>query len=182
MQRWRQEFPERPEMEISVNVSAYQLKDDQLAQNVRQVLHDTGLDPKALQLEITESVFIADSKETTQLFSELQAMGVKLHLDDFGTGYSSLQYLSNMNFDALKIDKAFLKEMCSNKQADDLVKSMLGIAHNLGMQVVAEGIETLEQKQHLQELGCSYGQGYLFSKPLPEDEALALLRKASAQS
>lgn len=182
MQRWREQFPERTGMEISVNVSAYQLKDESLAQHVKQVLKETGLAPQALQLEITESVFIADSKQTTQLFSELQAMGIKLHLDDFGTGYSSLQYLSNMKFDALKIDKAFLKEMCSNPQANDLVKSMLGIAKNLGMQVVAEGIETLEQKNHLQELGCSYGQGYLFSKPLPEDEALALLRAGMAQS
>lgn len=182
MQRWRKEFPAREEMEISVNVSAYQMKDGSLARRVKEVLQETGLEPKALQLEITESVFIADTKETAQIFGELKEMGVKLHLDDFGTGYSSLQYLSNMKFDALKIDKVFLKEMCSNEQANDLVKSMLGIAQNLDMEVVAEGIETKEQQDHLRRLGCSYGQGYLFSKPVPEAEALALLRKDMAQS
>ncbi len=177
MQQWRKEFPERTDLVISINVSAYQMKDNSLIRHVQEVLKETGLAPEALQLEITESVFIADTTETNQIFSELQEMGVKLHLDDFGTGYSSLQYLSNMKFDALKIDKSFLKELCSNPQASDLVKSMLGIAHNLDMQVVAEGVETTEQQQQLKELGCSYGQGYLFSKPLPAEQALTLLRK-----
>ncbi len=182
MQKWRAEFPERSDLVISINVSAYQMKDKSLISHVRDVLDETGLQPQALQLEITESVFIADTKETNQIFTELQEMGVKLHLDDFGTGYSSLQYLSNMKFDALKIDKSFLRELCSNPQASDLVKSMLGIAQNLGMQVVAEGIETVEQQEQLRELGCGYGQGYLFSKPLPAEQALALLRKNLIQS
>jgi EAL domain-containing protein (putative c-di-GMP-specific phosphodiesterase class I)/PleD family two-component response regulator len=176
MQRWRKEFPERAELEVSVNVSAYQMRDGRLAERVRQVLQETGLPAHALQLEITESVFIADTRETQKAFDALREMGVNLNLDDFGTGYSSLQYLRNLRFDALKIDKSFLRNMTLDDASSELVRSMMGIAHSLDMNVVAEGVETEEQLNHLREMGCQYGQGYLFSKPVPAEEALAILR------
>jgi len=175
MKAWRNEFPERTELEVSVNVSAYQMKDGGLASRVREVLAETGLEPHALQLEITESVFIFDKKETMRIFDELTAMGIKLHLDDFGTGYSSLQYLSALRFDALKIDKSFLKKLCEDEPAFDLVKSIIGMARDLSMMVVAEGIETEAQHAHLLALGCEYGQGYLFSKPVPGEAAREIL-------
>lgn len=181
MQQWRQQFPERAELEVSVNVSAYQMKDGRLAEKVRKVLAETGLPSEALQLEITESVFIADTRETQKAFDELREMGIELNLDDFGTGYSSLQYLRNLRFDALKIDKSFLRNMTADEASSELVRSMMSIAHSLDMHVVAEGVETEEQLAHLRQMGCQYGQGYLFSKPVPAQEALAILQGESPQ-
>lgn len=182
MADWRQMFPERPELEVSVNVSAYQIRDGKFAERVQSVLAQTGLAPQALQLEITESVFIADTRNTQSTFQRLRSLGVDLNLDDFGTGYSSLQYLNNLRFDALKIDKSFLKNLPADEASSELVRSMVGIARSLEMEVVAEGVETAQQLEQLKSMGCEYGQGYLFSRPVPAAQALQLLREESASA
>ncbi len=182
MAGWRKMFPERPELEVSVNVSAYQIRDGKFAERVQRVLDQTGLAPQALQLEITESVFIADTRNTQSTFQRLRSLGVDLNLDDFGTGYSSLQYLNNLRFDALKIDKSFLKNLPADEASSELVRSMVGIARSLEMEVVAEGVETAQQLEQLKSMGCEYGQGYLFSRPVPAAQALQLLREESASA
>lgn len=180
MKRWLDELPAVGDLGVSVNVSPYQVKDGNMVERVRQVLESTGLPASALHLEVTESAFIADTKETMRIFDQIKAMGVEMNLDDFGTGYSSLQYLSDMKFDTLKIDKSFMKNLSIDDQAGELVKSMLGIAKSLDMDVVAEGVETEAQLEHLKQLGCKYGQGYLFSKPVPEHQALEILKQERA--
>lgn len=177
--RWRDQFPDLEDLVVSVNVSAYQVKDGNMVERVEEVLAETGLEAKALHLEVTESAFLADTMETIRVFDQLKALGVELNLDDFGTGYSSLQYLSDMKFDTLKIDKSFLKNLLVDEQASELVRSMLGMAKSLDMEVVAEGVETQGQLDHLRDMGCKYGQGYLFSRPVPEEQVLEILRRES---
>lgn len=179
MKHWRDKYPNRSDLEISVNVSAYQMREPGIVNRIHDVLQKTGLEADALQLEITESVFIADTRQMRQSFQELKQIGVRLNLDDFGTGYSSLQYLSSLRFDGLKIDKSFLRNINDDRQASDLVRSMMSIAKSLNMEVVAEGVETKQQLAHLKEMGCEYGQGYLFSKALPAEEAEQLLREGN---
>ncbi|MBM3760087.1 MAG: EAL domain-containing protein [Acidobacteria bacterium] len=181
MRGWLDEFPALPRLGVSVNVSPYQVKDGNMVERIRQVLAATGLPASALHLEVTESAFIADTKETIRIFDQIKAMGVEMNLDDFGTGYSSLQYLSDMKFDTLKIDKSFMKNLTNDTQAVELVKSMLGMAKSLEMDVVAEGVETVGQLENLKMLGCKYGQGYLFSKPVPEQEAHEILKQELAK-
>jgi len=181
MRGWLDEFPALPRLGVSVNVSPYQVKDGNMVERIRQVLAATGLPASALHLEVTESAFIADTKDTIRIFDQIKAMGVEMNLDDFGTGYSSLQYLSDMKFDTLKIDKSFMKNLTNDTQAVELVKSMLGMAKSLEMDVVAEGVETVGQLENLKMLGCKYGQGYLFSKPVPEQEAHEILKQELAK-
>ncbi len=153
---------------ISVNLSGRQLDDPRLTENVRAALTAAGLPGDALQLEITESTLMHHPDRIRSIISELGAMGVGLHLDDFGTGYSSLAALHQLPVDTLKIDRSFIASLTDDNDDDSdmIVRSTIALAHSLGMQVVAEGIEHPHQLQRLRTLGCEYGQGYLFSPPL----------------
>lgn len=136
------------------------------------MLQDTGLAPGNLRLELTESVTMRDEKYTTRILGDLRELGVRLCIDDFGTGYSSLSYLRRFALDILKIDRSFICDMLENGESREIVKTILSLGSNLGMKVIAEGVETTEQVTQLKALGCEFAQGYFFSKPL-DSEAVA---------
>jgi diguanylate cyclase (GGDEF)-like protein len=163
---------------VSVNLSARQFARPDLVEEVEAVLAETGLPPSALELEITESVLMDHSDPGIHRLRRLRALGVRLVLDDFGTGYSSLAYLKHLPLDTIKIDRTFVAGI--DEQADrSIVDAVIALAHGLGIRVVAEGIETERQAERLRELGCDFGQGYLFSRPVPVADVERLLRSAS---
>ncbi|MBZ5700212.1 MAG: EAL domain-containing protein [Acidobacteriia bacterium] len=169
MHAWNLQFPSTPPLTMAVNISAKQFAQPDLVSQVRQVLQETGLAPPALKLEITESVIMSDAQRTCRLFDELKALGIRLSIDDFGTGYSSLSYLRRFPLDTLKIDRSFISGMETNRTSGQIVDTIMTLARNLGMEVVAEGTETAEQVDYLKTLGCEYAQGYFFSKPLDRE-------------
>lgn len=161
-----------PEVGIAVNASPEQVWSGTLVGLVREALDESGLKPEHLDLEVTESVCMDDMPQTVATLDELKAMGVRISIDDFGTGYSSLSYLKRYPFHTLKIDRAFVGELPSNLDDVALVEAVLVMAKRLGLQVLAEGVETEEQRQYLTSLQCDLLQGYFFSRPLPLDEFL----------
>ena len=181
MHRWHSEFPTIPPLEVSVNVSVRQFREPDLHAQIATILAETQLDPATLQLEITESVLMDDVDEVAGLLGRLKTLGVGLKIDDFGTGYSSLKCLSRLPFDVLKIDRTFVLNMSGPGGTGDTIRAILLLAENLGMQVVAEGIEKKEQLAELQSLHCDYGQGYYFSPPIEQEALSDLIRKSRAQ-
>jgi EAL domain-containing protein (putative c-di-GMP-specific phosphodiesterase class I) len=143
-------------------------------------LKETGLDASSLRLELTESMIVEDAKSTAAMLAELRALGVQVQIDDFGTGYSSLGYLQRLPIDTLKIDRTFVSRIGKDGNGSEIVRTILTLAHDLGMKVVAEGIETDEQLAKLNAMECEYGQGYLFTKPINSQMATALLAKSLA--
>jgi c-di-GMP phosphodiesterase len=171
---WQQQFPEHfNSLTVSVNVSSKQLALPNLVEQVQQVLQETGLQSQNLVLEITESAIIENQVNANKTLGNLQNLGVQLHIDDFGTGYSSLSRLYELPLNVLKIDRSFVQKLdCPSGK--HVVEAIANLAHNLGLEVIAEGVETVEQMSKLQSLGCNQGQGYLFAKPL-ENHAIAEL-------
>lgn len=167
VRRWHQRFPREQPLTISVNVSVRQFAQADFVTRVRDIIHDSGIDPSAVRLEITESITMGDVEHIVQVLTDLQAIGVRLSMDDFGTGYSSLSYLHRFPLDILKIDRSFVSQMDQASENLHIVQTIMNLANNLGMKVVAEGTETRAQIDQLKSLGCDYGQGYFFSKPLP---------------
>jgi EAL domain-containing protein (putative c-di-GMP-specific phosphodiesterase class I) len=165
MQRWQRRFPLDPPLFISVNLSGKQFTQPDLIEQVTKILQETRLDPRSLKLEITESVVMENIENATEMLKHLRGLGVRLSIDDFGTGYSSLSYLHRFPIDTLKIDRSFVIRMVDNNENIEIVRTILMLAKNLGMDVVAEGVETKEQLALLRKLGCENGQGYFFSKP-----------------
>jgi diguanylate cyclase (GGDEF)-like protein/PAS domain S-box-containing protein len=165
-----------PPIRMSVNLSARQFYGGDLAATVAEVLHDTGLAPGWLDLEITESVILDNSEPVIEAMRKLKDMGVSLSLDDFGTGYSSLSYLRRFPVDRLKIDNSVLSYIVSDTGAADIVRSIIALAQKFGLSVVAEGVETEAQLGYLQQQGCPEMQGHLFSPALPAEEMAELLR------
>ena len=165
MRVWQVQFPANPPLTISVNLSAKQFMQPELVEQIIRIIHETNLDPRSLRLEITESMLLENTAFLTPVLSQLQALGVSLFLDDFGTGYSSLNYLYRLPIDTLKIDRSFISNM-GNTEGWEIVRAITMLAHALGINVIAEGVETKEQLAHLGTLQCEYAQGYLFSKPL----------------
>ena len=163
VKRWQDAFPGLPPLSLSVNVSGQGFARADLAEKVDGILRDTGFDPRSLKLELTESVLMGSANAN---FEKLRALGVALHIDDFGTGYSSLSYLQRFPVDMLKIDRSFIQAMAERPESAELVRTITAMAKNLNLKVTAEGIETVEQLEQLKTLGCEYGQGYLFAKPL----------------
>jgi diguanylate cyclase (GGDEF)-like protein/PAS domain S-box-containing protein len=160
---------------IAVNISAVELRTSGFAAGVRDILAETGLPPHCLELELTETALIEDSRSTADVLRELKEIGVLLALDDFGTGYSSLSYLKRFPIDALKIDRSFVRHLTTDRDDAGIVTAVIGMGDNLHMRVVAEGVETREQLAMLQEYGCPQGQGYYFSRPVPAAEIGDLL-------
>jgi len=163
-QRWQRHSPAA--LEIAVNVSVHQFMSADLARTVATVLADTSTDPSLLTLEVTESVFVRDQDRALVVLDELKRIGVKLALDDFGTGYSSLSYLNAMPIDAIKVDQSFVARLTDQPSSREIVNAIIGLAHGLGMSVVAEGVETLQQHDELTELGADLCQGFYFAKPM----------------
>ena len=162
-------------MRVGVNVSARQFQQQHLAEIVLQILDETGLAPKYLDLELTESSIMSNAQATIDVLTRLKAMDVTISIDDFGTGFSSLSYLKRLPIDALKIDKSFVRDVTTDPDDAALVMAIVTLAHNLRLQVIAEGVETEEQLRFLQLLRCDEVQGYLFSKPLPAEGLEQLL-------
>jgi EAL domain-containing protein (putative c-di-GMP-specific phosphodiesterase class I) len=176
MRDWHLLFPSEPALTIAVNFSAKQFIQPNLVEQVKQVLGETHLDPGSLKIEFTESVAMQDAERTTRILTELKALGLGTSIDDFGTGYSSLSYLIRLPLDILKLDRSFVSRMDKNKESRQIVHTIISLADNLGMDVVAEGIETVEQADELKLLGCQYAQGYFFSKPINKGSVEALLK------
>jgi diguanylate cyclase (GGDEF)-like protein/PAS domain S-box-containing protein len=172
---WQSKHPRWSKLGISVNVSGRQLSHGGLASEVERALRVSGLDPACLTLEITESALMHNLATGASVIQRLHAMSVGLHLDDFGTGYSSLAYLHNFPVHALKVDQSFVSRLDGSSQQSAIVKAIVSLAQNLGMEVVAEGVETREQADALRALSCRRGQGFLFARPLPAEKAERLL-------
>ena len=166
LQAWQTRFPQSPPVTMSVNVSGTQFAKSDFVDQVKKILREVGLDPATLQLELTESVWLNSSPEALALFRQLSDMGIQLHMDDFGTGYSSLAYLQHFPIRMLKIDRTFLNKMDDDNKTKKILHAMIAMAHDLGIETLAEGVETIEQLAHLKRLNCNYGQGYLMSRPV----------------
>jgi diguanylate cyclase (GGDEF)-like protein len=171
LRRWQRRSPSERNLTISVNLSGKQLSQSDLIEKVQEVLSESGIDPWQLKLEITETVIMENAELAAVTLAGLRSLGVRLSIDDFGTGYSSLSYLNRFPVDTLKIDRSFITKMNQGDENVEIVKTILTLAGNLGMQVIAEGVETEEQLQELRLLKCHYAQGFLFSKPLTASDA-----------
>ncbi len=165
-----------PAVRMSVNLSARQFRKKDLAKTVSEVLQETGLGSQYLELEITEGAIIEDVAASNVNMQQLKSTGLHLSIDDFGTGYSSLNYLKRFPLDYLKIDQSFVRDISTDADDAAITTAIIALAHNLRLQVIAEGVETKEQLMFLRIHGCDVMQGYLFSKPLPAEEATGLLR------
>jgi EAL domain-containing protein (putative c-di-GMP-specific phosphodiesterase class I) len=166
---WQERSATGTPLSVSVNLSGRQLREPDLAQSVSRVLKETRLDPAFLHLEITESTAMGDAPATISTLEDLKALGVPLVIDDFGTGYSSLSYLQRFPIDRLKIDRSFVGGLETDAGAATLVSGMIGLAHALGIKVIADGVENAEQLERLRTMECDLAQGRFFSDPLPPD-------------
>jgi diguanylate cyclase (GGDEF)-like protein len=170
---WQQEYASIPEianLKISVNVASQQLQEPNFMAKLDKILQKTGLNPSCLRLEITERILVDSGQNTQNTISQIEQRKIKLSIDDFGTGYSSLSYLHRLPIDNLKIDRSFVDNLNSDVKNLEIVKTIIALAHTLGMDAIAEGVETIEQVRQLKALNCEYAQGYLFAKPLPAEE------------
>jgi PAS domain S-box-containing protein len=175
--QWDLEYPQEVPLTMSVNISARQFMQDDLVTQVEKILRESQVTPTAIKLEITESVTMGDAERTIRVVNELKKLGLGFSIDDFGTGYSSLSYLRRFPMDTLKIDRSFVSNLKSNPENREIIRTIIGLARNLGMDVVAEGTETAEEISYLKTLDCEFAQGYFFSKPVDSVAAQALLRE-----
>ena len=160
---------------MSVNITAREFAQPDLASEIGKSLEQTGVDPGCLQLEIIETIAMGDAEKSGHVLAQLKALGVRLSIDDFGTGYSSLSRLRRIPVDTLKIDRAFILHMDSDPENREIVRVIIMLAHNLGLKVVAEGAETEEHINLLKQLNCEMAQGYFFSRPADDQAMLKLL-------
>jgi PAS domain S-box-containing protein len=172
---WQQLFPSNPPLSLSVNVSPKQFAQADLPAQIGQLLQQSGMNPHCVDLEITETIAMADAEKSAGMLAGLKALGVGLDIDDFGTGYSSLSRLQSFRVDTLKIDRIFVSRMDSDHETFEIVRVIIMLAHSLGLKLVAEGVETQAQLDLLKGLGCERAQGYLFSKPVDHEAILKLL-------
>jgi EAL domain-containing protein (putative c-di-GMP-specific phosphodiesterase class I) len=169
--------PRTPLPSLSVNISGRQILQPDLVEQVAEILDSTGLDPCLLRLELTESVLVENEAAAARCLNGLRQLGLKLVIDDFGTGYSSLSYLHRMPIDTIKIDASFVRTMASDEKNRRIVETILSLGKNLGVEVIAEGVETKAQAQALHRLGCLFVQGHLFSPSVDASAAGALLAR-----
>ncbi|MBK9162475.1 MAG: EAL domain-containing protein [Acidobacteria bacterium] len=172
---WQAISPDYGDLEMSVNIAGRHLSSDDLSDQVEDALENSGIRPETLKLEITESTAMENAERSILLLNRLKSLGVKLSIDDFGTGYSSLSYLHRLPFDTLKIDRSFVSGAGERGENSGILQTIVSLGTNLKMRMVAEGIETETQLATLRNLGCDFGQGYLFSKPKPAEEMEKLL-------
>ncbi|HEY8203846.1 MAG TPA: EAL domain-containing protein [Pyrinomonadaceae bacterium] len=176
---WQKRYPQKPPLHISVNLSPKQFMQRDLIDQISLALDSGGLSPASLKVEITEGMVMQNVESTMQMLGQLQALGIAISLDDFGTGYSSLSYLHRFPISTLKIDQSFVSSMSNNQESLEIVRTILGLARNLKMEVIAEGVETLEQAVELTAMDCDYGQGYYFSKALNANNMVRFLSSDS---
>jgi EAL domain-containing protein (putative c-di-GMP-specific phosphodiesterase class I) len=168
-----------PAARVSVNLSARQFQQRDIAKLVMQVLEETGLDPQYLELELTESTIMRNAEEAVSMLNELHALGIGLAIDDFGTGYSSLSYLKRFPVDRLKIDRSFVSDIGESSDDETITSAIIALAHSLNLQVIAEGVETSTQLDFLKERACDEMQGYFFAKPMPHDAIPGMLQRGA---
>jgi len=167
--------PAAAHLTLSVNISGRQFKRPDFVDEVATILAETGIDASLVKLELTESVLMDDADEAISTIKRLKALSVKVVIDDFGTGYSSLSYIQRFPFDSLKVDRSFVGNMNEAEQNMEIVRAIIAMAHKLGLEVVAEGVELAEHKSALSDLRCESAQGFFFSKPVPGEELDALV-------
>jgi EAL domain-containing protein (putative c-di-GMP-specific phosphodiesterase class I) len=167
---------------ISVNISVQQLERDSLTETLRGVLAETGLAPADLELEVTESMIMEKNRRALEAMDALRGLGVRLSVDDFGTGYSSLGRLNRMPIDRLKIDASFVRDISQDSKDEAIARAIIGIGRDLGLEVIAEGVEREEQAVFLAREGCQIAQGYLFGHPLPPEDLLLTWRTTEETS
>ncbi|NUN63587.1 EAL domain-containing protein [Pseudanabaena biceps] len=171
LQIWLKKFPEATNLKMSINFASHQIREPDLLEKLDAILAETGIDGSSIRLEITESMLMDQGEHTINKMSQLRARRIQLSIDDFGQGYSSLSYLHRFPINILKIDRAFVVQMTEGGENIEIVRTITMLAHALNMSVVAEGVETRQQVEILRQLGCEFGQGYLFSRPLPANDA-----------
>jgi EAL domain-containing protein (putative c-di-GMP-specific phosphodiesterase class I) len=162
---------------LSVNVSARQFQQDDFISQVQSIVKDYSINPNLFKLELTESMLVENVQEVKTKMKLLREIGIRISLDDFGTGYSSLQHLKSLPLDQIKIDKSFVRDINSDSGNNSIIKTIIVMAHGLNLNVIAEGVETEEQRLFLEHAGCNHYQGYLFSKPVPIDQFEELLQQ-----
>ncbi|MBA2504299.1 MAG: EAL domain-containing protein [Pyrinomonadaceae bacterium] len=177
MREWQDTFLFSAPLTMSVNLSGKQFTQPDLIEQISRTLRDTGLDPRSLKLEITESMVMENVETTVEMLQQIRALGVELSIDDFGTGYSSLSYLHRFPINTLKIDRSFVSCMNDNSENFEIVRTIITLARSLEMDVVAEGVESRNQLEQLRNLECDYAQGFLLSQPLNVEDAFELLNK-----
>lgn len=177
MREWQANMPDTASLVVNVNLSSKQFLQSDLAEQVSEVLAATGLSPRCLKLEITESYLLENSDRAVKIMNRLRKLGVELSLDDFGTGYSSLSYLHRLPLNSLKIDRSFVGRVTSNAENSEIVRTIIELAQNLKLEVIAEGVETAKQLAKLKRLNCGYGQGYYFSRPMEAEAAEEYIHK-----
>jgi len=175
VREWQRQLPDGDRLTVSVNLSAKQFHHSDLVDTIRTAISESGLPGESLGIEITEGVLIDNSSTAGAMLGEMRKLGARIYLDDFGTGYSSLSYLQRFPIDTVKIDRSFVSRLGPKAEGHEIVQAIVTLAHNLGMRVIAEGIETNDQLGLLRRLKCGYGQGWLFSKPIPHEQAGELL-------
>jgi EAL domain-containing protein (putative c-di-GMP-specific phosphodiesterase class I) len=180
LRAWQALFRSDPPLTLNVNITPKQFAQPELASEIGRILRETGLDPRCVNLEITETIAMADAKRSAVVLSELKALGVNLDIDDFGTGYSSLSRLQGFPVDTLKIDRAFISRIDTDLATHEIVRVIVMLAHGLHLKVVAEGVETQAQVDLLKDIGCELAQGYFYSKPVAADTIEQLLHSNSA--
>lgn len=171
MAGWRERHPGAEHLMLAVNISGRQFSQVDLVPQVRRILKKTGMPADRLKLEITETAIMENAVQVADRLRQLKDLGITLSIDDFGTGYSSMSYLQRLPVDNLKIDLSFVRRIDQTQEDVEIVRAIIGLAHSLGMCVVAEGVENIEHQEILAELGCEYGQGFLYSRPVAEDQA-----------
>jgi EAL domain-containing protein (putative c-di-GMP-specific phosphodiesterase class I) len=177
MQSWQRQYPIQPPLSIHVNISRKQFNQPDLVDNIQAILHETALDPRCLSLEITESIFVEYDEVFNETLARLTKLGIKLQIDDFGTGYSSFNYLQRLPVSSIKIDSIFVAKMKYGNRHTEIVRSIVNMAHSLGMEAIAEGVETEEQVAQLQAIDCNSGQGYYISRPVSGEFGKEILRR-----
>ncbi len=177
MKQWQDKFSLAQSLIVNVNLSARQLEQKDLVEQIARILKETKLPPSCLKLEITESVIMKNAEETITKVMKLREMGVRLSIDDFGTGYSSLSYLHRFPIDTLKVDRSFVNLIGAEGEHSEIIQTIITLAFHLGMDVVAEGVETAEQLEFLRQVNCSYGQGYFYSRPVTNIVAAKMIEE-----
>jgi diguanylate cyclase (GGDEF)-like protein/PAS domain S-box-containing protein len=172
---WQKRFASDSPIVVSVNVSPKHLASANFINQITDILHETNLDPRQLALEITENTLIENTEDMASLFLQLKDLGIKINIDDFGTGYSSLSYLQRFSINTVKIDQSFISRLNKNEKDAEIVQSIINMAHNMKMHVIAEGVEQSGNLRTLESMKCEYAQGFFFSHPLNADETEALL-------
>jgi EAL domain-containing protein (putative c-di-GMP-specific phosphodiesterase class I) len=173
--RW--ELMGLPPLVISVNVSLRQLQREDFTCVVRDVLHETGVSPAALEIEVTESSVMHNAQQVIAMLHSIKSLGVQISVDDFGTGYSCLSYLKQFPVNRLKIDRSFVKDLLHDDDGEVIVRTIISLGHNLGMRVVAEGVENIRQIEYLRKHDCDELQGYYFGRPMPAAQFEQLIRR-----